>query len=198
MGNIRVESSISRTFPPDVVYFGIHIGKVAPTSAELSGYSKTVIDAIIEGIEELDIDEERLEETYFRISVNRELVDGKYVDNGFLLDSGYTISSYIDYELMEGIRDMLTDLGIEYTVSYGLEDESEIRHGLLAEAVKSSRLKASIIASAADREVGEMVSVDYSDTGRCTGARLLACQNSDAKPHDIDIRESVVVEWAIE
>ena len=201
MSKIVVSSSVTRAFPPDMVNFNIHISKIGENSRELVKYNKATIDELFSKMNELMIEEDNLRESSFRIVVNREYVDNEYRENGYKLDSNYVLTNYIDYELMDGIRQALTDLDLEFNVTYDLEDEDKIRDELLTEAVKKSKAKAKIIAAAAGAVVGEVKEVRY---GEVNGSRPMLMRASvsddgrEALPRDIEITESVEVEWGIE
>ena len=198
MGKITVTANVTRAYAPDVVNFNIHICKVDDNNRELVRYNKAVIDELLARISEMRIEEDSIKENSFRIVINREYVDGKYVENGYKLDSSYTLSSYIDYELMDSIRGMLTELGVEFSVSYELEDENAIRDDLLAEAVGKTRLKANVIAEAVGMRVGDMLEVRYGNDMVVRPLMARASGSGDASPKDIEITESVEVEWGLE
>ena len=198
MGKVVVRGSASTTCQPDTVNFNIHMTKVGEASRELVHYNKTTIDALIQRMDDLDIPEDNLRENSFRITENREYVDGESVMNGYRLDSSYTLFNYIDYELIDGVREALTELGLEFSVSYTLEDEGLVREDLLQEAVQQSKRKAQIIARADNMSIGEMLEVRYGGTeGVATTMLRATAGNGEANPQDIVISESLEVEWEL-
>lgn len=195
MGIITVSSSITRKYQPDTVVFNIRLSKVADTSKELTAYNKDVVDRLLKGIAELDIDEDNFREENFRIDVNRVYEDNKYVERGYRLESRYSITFYIDYDLIDGVRDMLSEEEVAFNVEYKIDDETGIREEMLADVIKESKRKAVIIARAGDAELKEIVNVRYQS--RVEAVLMRAKAMSDAIPEDIDITESAEVDWAI-
>ena len=179
MGTITVASSITRKYQPDTVVFGIRISKVADTSKELAAYNKEVVDRLLGKIAELEIDE-----------------DNKYVEKGYRLDSRYSITFYIDYDLIDSVRGMLSEEDIAFNVEYKIDDETAIREEMLADVIKESKRKALIIAKAGDAELKEILSVRYQSRAEAA-VFMRAKAASDAMPEDIDITESAEVDWAI-
>ena len=132
-------SSITRKYQPDTVVFGIRISKVADTSKELAAYNKEVVDRLLGKIAELEIDEDNFREENFRIDVNRVYEDNKYVEKGYRLDSRYSITFYIDYDLIDSVREMLSEEDIAFNVEYKIDDETAIREEMLADVIKEDR-----------------------------------------------------------
>lgn len=196
MGTITVASSITRKYQPDTVVFGIRVSKVADTSKELAAYNKEVVDRLLGKIAELEIDEDNFREENFRIDVNRVYEDNKYVEKGYRLDSRYSITFYIDYDLIDSVRGMLSEEDIAFNVEYKIDDETAIREEMLADVIKESKRKALIIAKAGDAELKEILSVRYQSRAEAA-VFMRAKAASDAMPEDIDITESAEVDWAI-
>lgn len=196
MKNVTINSSITRAYAPDTFVFDVHITKVADTSRELTAYNKSIVDSVLAGIAELGIAEDNFREEYFRIGANREYIDNKYVDKGYRLDSKYSITSYIDYELMDQVREFLASHDIEFNIEYKIEDETEIRDEMLGEVIAESLRKAKIIAHAAGMQIGSVESVRY-NARRENIALMRASVQQDAVPQDIDITESAEVVWEL-
>lgn len=89
-------------------------------------------------------------------------------------------------------------------IAYTVKDVAATKNALLGVAVQDAKQKATILATAADVTLGEIVTIDYhyasNDIQAPMGQPLLAKAsrvNFDMNPDDIELKDQVTITWKI-
>ena len=123
----------------------------------------------------------------------------------------------MDHDLLGKILDNVSrcECHPEFDISYTIKDKEAVKNKLLEKAVKDSRVKAEVLAKAAEMNLDELVSIDYSWgeielTSSPYGKLLdgLRCNDSEEdyylddapmqlEPDDIKASDTVTVVWKL-
>lgn len=133
-----------------------------------------------------------------------------------LIGYRYTHSTKIEFdsdnERLGKILYALAHSSLEpkFRLSYTVKDPEAVKNNLLSRAVKDAKEKAKILTAAADVELGEILSIDYSwreitfeehplqlieDKMLCS--EPMASYNLDIEPDDISASDTVTIIWKI-
>lgn len=105
-----------------------------------------------------------------------------------------------------------SDLNVEFSLSYTVENHEPIKKKLLEEAVQNSREKAEILATASGVKLGLLQSIDYSwidmnlmtptyrifEDSNVMSAEMSDSYDIDIDPEDIEATDTVTIVWGIE
>ncbi len=98
---------------------------------------------------------------------------------------------------------------VEFSIGYTVKDEDAVKKEVIKRAVENSREKAEVMATAAGVNLGEVQYIDYSwgeinirtsPVDMFEAKRAIALKPSydiDIEPDDIDVNDTVTIEWEI-
>ncbi|WP_270271055.1 SIMPL domain-containing protein [Enterocloster clostridioformis] len=219
---IRVTGKGQISVPPDRIRLLFELEECKDTYREAIKASKESVDELRRIFEKLGFDVKELKTTNFEINsvFETEKVkkdEYKQVFKGYKYSHVLKIEFDLDHDLLGKILDNVSrcECHPEFDISYTIKDKEAVKNKLLEKAVKDSRVKAEVLAKAAEMNLDELVSIDYSwgelDLTTSPYGRLLdamplsleedACYMSDEplqlEPENIRASDTVTVVWKL-
>lgn len=219
---IRVTGKGQISVPPDRIRLLFELEECKDTYREAIKASKESVDELRRIFEKLGFDVKELKTTNFEINsvFETEKVkkdEYKQVFKGYKYSHVLKIEFDLDHDLLGKILDNVSrcECHPEFDISYTIKDKEAVKNKLLEKAVKDSRVKAEVLAKAAEMNLDELVSIDYSwgeldlttsPYGRLLDAMPLSleedtCYMSDEplqlEPEDIRASDTVTVVWKL-
>ena len=210
---IRVTGKGQISVPPDRIRLLFELEECKDTYREAIKASKESVDELRKIFEKLGFDVKELKTTNFEINSVFETEKVKK-DEYKQVFKGYKYSHVlkIEFDLDNVSR---CECHPEFDISYTIKDKEAVKNKLLEKAVKDSRVKAEVLAKAAEMNLDELVSIDYSWgeielTSSPYGKLLdgLRCNDSEEdyylddapmqlEPDDIKASDTVTVVWKL-
>lgn len=197
MATIKVTGSAECALPVDTATVHLTVKRVKKTADEAS-------KAVNEGIAAL---ERRLAANWFAQSslktVSFSVAPEYEYENGVRKAVGYACRcrmkcefAYTQKAVVNAVAAM-TEGGAEeeFSLSFGVQDETETKRGLLASACKEAKSKAEAIAAAIGKKLGGCVGVE--ECGVQEGGAVRCMSAHAGAPEDAAVSVSVVTEWEI-
>ena len=219
---IRVTGKGQISVPPDRIRLLFELEECKDTYREAIKASKESVDELRKIFEKLGFDVKELNTTNFEINsvFETEKVkkdEYKQVFKGYKYSHVLKIEFDLDHDLLGKILDNVSrcECHPEFDISYTIKDKEAVKNKLLEKAVKDSRVKAEVLAKAAEMNLDELVSIDYSWgeielTSSPYGKLLdgLRCNDSEEdyylddapmqlEPDDIKASDTVTVVWKL-
>ena len=219
---IRVTGKGQISVPPDRIRLLFELEECKDTYREAIKASKESVDELRKIFEKLGFDVKELKTTNFEIKsvFETEKVkkdEYKQVFKGYKYSHVLKIEFDLDHDLLGKILDNVSrcECHPEFDISYTIKDKEAVKNKLLEKAVKDSRVKAEVLAKAAEMNLDELVSIDYSWgeielTSSPYGKLLdgLRCNDSEEdyylddapmqlEPDDIKASDTVTVVWKL-
>uniref|UniRef100_UPI0022E0446D SIMPL domain-containing protein n=1 Tax=Enterocloster aldenensis TaxID=358742 RepID=UPI0022E0446D len=219
---IRVTGKGQISVPPDRIRLLFELEECKDTYREAIKASKESVDELRKIFEKLGFDVKELKTTNFEINsvFETEKVkkdEYKQVFKGYKYSHVLKIEFDLDHDLLGKILDNVSrcECHPEFDISYTIKDKEAVKNKLLEKAVKDSRVKAEVLAKAAEMNLDELVSIDYSWgeielTSSPYGKLLdgLRCNDSEEdyylddapmqlEPDDIKASDTVTVVWKL-
>ena len=219
---IRVTGKGQISVPPDRICLLFELEERKDTYREAIKASKESVDELRKIFEKLGFDVKELKTTNFEINsvFETEKVkkdEYKQVFKGYKYSHVLKIEFDLDHDLLGKILDNVSrcECHPEFDISYTIKDKEAVKNKLLEKAVKDSRVKAEVLAKAAEMNLDELVSIDYSWgeielTSSPYGKLLdgLRCNDSEEdyylddapmqlEPDDIKASDTVTVVWKL-
>ena len=219
---IRVTGKGQISVPPDRIRLLFELEECKDTYREAIKASKESVDELRKIFEKLGFDVKELKTTNFEINsvFETEKVkkdEYKQVFKGYKYSNVLKIEFDLDHDLLGKILDNVSrcECHPEFDISYTIKDKEAVKNKLLEKAVKDSRVKAEVLAKAAEMNLDELVSIDYSWgeielTSSPYGKLLdgLRCNDSEEdyylddapmqlEPDDIKASDTVTVVWKL-
>ena len=219
---IRVTGKGQISVPPDRIRLLFELEACKDTYREAIKASKESVDELRKIFEKLGFDVKELKTTNFEINsvFETEKVkkdEYKQVFKGYKYSHVLKIEFDLDHDLLGKILDNVSrcECHPEFDISYTIKDKEAVKNKLLEKAVKDSRVKAEVLAKAAEMNLDELVSIDYSWgeielTSSPYGKLLdgLRCNDSEEdyylddapmqlEPDDIKASDTVTVVWKL-
>ncbi|MCC3399637.1 DUF541 domain-containing protein [Clostridiales bacterium AHG0011] len=166
---IRVTGKGQISVPPDRIRLLFELEECKDTYREAIKASKESVDELRKIFEKLGFDVKELKTTNFEINsvFETEKVkkdEYKQVFKGYKYSHVLKIEFDLDHDLLGKILDNVSrcECHPEFDISYTIKDKEAVKNKLLEKAVKDSRVKAEVLAKAAEMNLDELVSIDYS------------------------------------
>ena len=166
---IRVTGKGQLSIPPDRIRLLFELEECKDTYREAIKASKESVDELRKIFEKLGFDVKELKTTNFEINsvFETEKVkkdEYKQVFKGYKYSHVLKIEFDLDHDLLGKILDNVSrcECHPEFDISYTIKDKEAVKNKLLEKAVKDSRVKAEVLAKAAEMKLDELVSIDYS------------------------------------
>ena len=219
---IRVTGKGQISVPPDRIRLLFELEECKDTYREAIKASKESVDELRKIFEKLGFDVKELKTTNFEINsvFETEKVkkdEYKQVFKGYKYSHVLKIEFDLDHDLLGKILDNVSrcECHPEFDISYTIKDKEAVKNKLLEKAVKDSRVKAEVLAKAAEMNLDELVSIDYSWgeielTSSPYGKLMdgLRCNDSEEdyylddapmqlEPDDIKASDTVTVVWKL-
>ena len=219
---IRVTGKGQISVPPDRIRLLFELEECKDTYREAIKASKESVDELRKIFEKLGFDVKELKTTNFEINSVFETEkikkdEYKRVFKGYKYSNVLKIEFDLDHDLLGKILDNVSrcECHPEFDISYTIKDKEAVKNKLLEKAVKDSRVKAEVLAKAAEMNLDELVSIDYSWgeielTSSPYGKLLdgLRCNDSEEdyylddapmqlEPDDIKASDTVTVVWKL-
>lgn len=219
---IRVTGKGQISIPPDRIRLLFELEERKETYHEAVKASKESVDELRHIFEKLGFDGKELKTTNFGIDSvyeNEKIKkdEWKQVFKGYKYTHILKIEFDLDHDLLGKILDKVSrcECHPEFDISYTIKDKEAVKNKLLEKAVKDSRAKAEILAKAAEMNLDELVSIDYSwgeielttsPYGKLLDAMPLSLEEEDyymsdeplqLEPDDIKASDTVTVMWKL-
>ena len=219
---IRVTGKGQISVPPDRIRLLFELEECKDTYREAIKASKESVDELRKIFEKLGFDVKELKTTNFEINSVFETEkikkdEYKRVFKGYKYSHVLKIEFDLDHDLLGKILDNVSrcECHPEFDISYTIKDKEAVKNKLLEKAVKDSRVKAEVLAKAAEMNLDELVSIDYSwgeieltsspygklfDGLRCNDSEedyYLDDAPMQLEPDDIKASDTVTVVWKL-
>lgn len=166
---IRVTGRGQVSVPPDRIRLKFSLEERKDTYREAVKASKQSVDEIRELFVKQGFDGKDLKTESFKIEAVFERETNKKkewvrVFKGYEYSHSLKIEFDLDHELLGKILGRISrcEFHPEFKILYTVKDREAVKNTLLEYAVKDSKTKAEVLAKAANMELGEIVSIDYS------------------------------------
>ena len=209
MAEITVKGTGKKKFTPDEVHVYMDLTAKAEEYGKVFSLISSYSDGIKNDLNRIGFSKDDVKTTDFRVDPQYEGYDENGVWKQRLV--GYNASHSMSLVFLkddEKLNQVLNVLAMQesapsFRVEYELSHIDEAKDEVLSHAVTVSRRKAEILASAAERKVGEILSITYGwkDAGAFVplaygkSVTRAAVSNTamDLTPEDIEIEEDVTV-----
>ncbi len=161
---IAVRGVAQQEVAPDMAYVTLGININADTVEEARYQAAETNKKVRRTLLGLAITENNIQSSSYNLYPNYENINGKNKQRGYTLNTTLKIKvddlkklgEVIDKTVQEGVT------GVSQ-VNFALSEQSNVQRQLLAAAVDNARTKATIVANAGGRKLGEMLSADIND-----------------------------------
>ena len=210
---MKVKGKGNLTVRPDMTRVSISLSNICKNYEESLSLSAENSNLLRKIVSELGFDESDLKTVSFDVDVKNESYRDRN-DNWKNRFVGYKVSHSlkIDFESDNDLlgrllgRIALSPAKPEFGISFFVSDTEAAKNQILGNAVRDAKAKAIVLAEASGVKLGEIRNIDYSWSEiRFESDRMpMACGSTgaemeiDIEPDDIDVSDTVTVEWEIE
>ena len=215
--NIRVSGKGKLSVRPDTICLAIEAEGVYPDYEKTIKESADQTKVLRESLEKSGLSGKELKTKHFSIQSEYESYRDKNDDykRRFV---GYKFEHHTEIKFPndnEQLGRTLYELShcpveVEFSICYTVSNPEDVRNELLRKAVKDSRVKAEILAESAGVNLGEIKRIDYSwgelqivshPIDKFMAEPMLleprASYDIDIEAHDIDVDDTVTIEWEL-
>lgn len=215
--NIRVSGNGKLSVRPDTICLAIEAEGVSPDYEKTIKESADQTKVLRESLEKSGLSGKELKTKHFSIQSEYESYRDKNDDykRRFV---GYKFEHHTEIKFPndnEQLGRTLYELShcpveVEFSICYTVSNPEDVRNELLRKAVKDSRVKAEILAESAGVNLGEIKRIDYSwgelqivshPIDKFMAEPMLleprASYDIDIEAHDIDVDDTVTIEWEL-
>lgn len=215
--NIRVSGKGKLSVRPDTICLAIEAEGVSPDYEKTIKESADQTKVLRESLEKSGLSGKELKTKHFSIQSEYESYRDKNDDykRRFV---GYKFEHHTEIKFPndnEQLGRTLYELShcpveVEFSICYTVSNPEDVRNELLRKAVKDSRVKAEILAESAGVNLGEIKRIDYSwgelqivshPIDKFMAEPMLleprASYDIDIEAHDIDVDDTVTIEWEL-
>lgn len=215
--NIRVTGKAKLSVRPDTICLAIEAEGVYPDYEKTIKESAEQTKVLRETIEKSGLSGKELKTKHFSIQAEYEGYRDKNNDykRRFV---GYKFEHHTEIQFPndnEQLGRTLYELShcpveVEFTISYTVSNLEDVKNELLKKAVKDCKVKAEILAESAGVKLGDIVNIDYSwgelqitshPIDQLLAKSMLlesrASYDIDVEADDIDVDDTVTIEWEI-
>ena len=220
---LRVTGKGKLSLTPDTVQLLMHLNDTDPDYGKVVKDSTEHAQSLKEALMTLDFEASDLKTTSFQVNAEYESYRDEN-DNwkerfvGYRAMHTLKLSFPRDKDRLGKVLFLVAGHASkpEFHLEYTVADPEKAKNELLANAVADSRIKADVLAKAADVTLGEILSIDYSwgeidlvtrpvmlreTNGIQALAKSAAMEDSlnlDIEPDDIKVEDTVTVIWELE
>ena len=217
--NIRVTGKGKISVKPDTICLNIEAEGIYKEYEIIVQKSTEETGLLREAIERSGLDPSNLKTTNFGIDSEYEGYRDKNDDYrrrfvGYKYEHRMSIKFPNDNEQLGRVLYELAhcDVKVEFSIRHTVKDVEAVKNELLGKAVEDSKIKADVLAKAAEIGLGEIVSIDYSwgeleiysepvDKIMIADAAPVAggsgAYDIDIEADDIDVTDTVTIVWEI-
>ncbi len=173
-GIVRVRSSLTKEFMPDVALVSITIqGENAEKDACTTEFNQRY-DTTVKALAAAGVAEEKVKTESFTINVRQRSLYlpydngggyyySKSVPDGYNYYASLEVKVAAQAEAVAKIWSALSDCGegITFSVDYDIDDEDAAKTSLMADAVREAIAKANALAAGAGKTVGEVRAISF-------------------------------------
>lgn len=215
--NIRVSGKGKLSVRPDTICLAIEAEGVFPDYEKTLKESADQTKVLRESLEKSGLSGKELKTKHFSIQSEYESYRDKN-DNYKRRFVGYKFEHHTEIKFPndnEQLGRTLYELShcpveVEFSICYTVSNPEDVRNELLRKAVKDSKVKAEILAESAGVNLGEIKRIDYSwgelqivshPIDKFMAEPMLleprASYDIDIEAHDIDVDDTVTIEWEL-
>jgi len=154
---------------PDEVVYGINISQKRATFEEAYNALDKEINHAIDMFLKEKIEKKNIKTTAYNVQKNYRWKDSKRIDDGFIATSRLEAKNELDTRKINKVLSRFAkgspdlNLNVGFAISDALMEKSN--DDLLTKAIKRSKKKAGRICDALDKDLGGIISVEYSEVG---------------------------------
>lgn len=215
---IRVTGKGQIAVKPDLIRLNITLEDSSVKYEDTLEQSATQVELLKDCFEKLGFAREDLKTLHFSIDTTYE----NYQDENHVWQNRFTGYKFhhnmkIEFDAnSERLGQVLyglahAEVSPEFHINYTIKDTESVKNQLLGRAVEDSKAKAVVLAKAADVELGELVSLDYSFAEKNfvsepmkrsmplmkNADMAMGSYNINIQPDDILVSDTVTVVWQI-
>ena len=215
--NIRVTGKGNLSVKPDTICLGFEAEGVYPDYEKTIKESADQTKVLKEALEKSGLSGKDLKTKHFSIQSEYESYRDKN-DNYKKRFVGYKFEHDTEIKFPNDNQQLGRTLyevshcpvEVEFTIDYTISNPGEVKNKLLKKAVEDSRAKAEILAESAGVKLGEIESINYSwgelrivshPIDKLMAKPIIGSKESydiDIEADDIDVNDTVTIEWNIE
>lgn len=216
MKTMRITGKANLNVAPDQTKVSLTIRGFAMKYSAALEQSVRDTKVIKDALEECGIERTSLKTENFYTSEKKKSVEDQYGNISYR-HIGYDITHYLNFkfdnnnELLGKVLSVLSKLKINprIAISFTVKDSEQYKDKLIALAITDAKRKACTMASAAEVILGEIQQIDYSyQTINLESKQYLYLEcarenstaddfNVDMTPEDMDLTDTVTIEWEI-
>ena len=211
---IKVTGEATVSAKPDIAVISFNVSELSQDYSEAVNGLDAFVNEIKTALSKLHIDVNLLKTASFNVNTEYE---------GYSDDKGVWKNRFTGYRATESLKlelgldnkllgELLTAVSAasahpEINVRFSVKDKTKLKDRLISRAVKDSARKAKILCEAADVELGEVMTINYSfrepeifsPTAYNRGVGLMEAKAAmcDITPEDVSLTDSVTVLWEI-
>lgn len=215
---IRVTGKGQIAVKPDLIRLNISLEDSSVKYEDTLEQSATQVELLKDCFEKLGFAREDLKTLHFSIDTTYE----NYQDENHVWQNRFTGYKFhhnmkIEFDAnSERLGQVLyglahAEVSPEFHINYTIKDTESVKNQLLGRVVEDSKAKAVVLAKAADVELGELVSLDYSFAEKNfvsepmkrsmplmkNADMAMGSYNINIQPDDILVSDTVTVVWQI-
>ena len=217
---IRVTGKGKVSVKPDMIRLKINMEGLSKDYEETLRSSAESTELIKDVFEKLGFDRKTLKTLYFNVDTEYESYQDRDKSwkrrfEGYKFIHRTKIEFEADNNLLGKVLYALAHCPIrpEFTIEYTVADMEKCKNELLGKAIEDSKSKAEVLSKAADVNLGEILTIDYSweeidFVSKPMNDMMLRCCTEDScveptgydidiEADDIDVTDTVTVIWSI-
>lgn len=218
MGQLRVTGKGILSLKPDTIVVKFTSSAVYDDYAEAIAMASEATKDLKAVIAKAGIDSELLKTRNLEVSPKYDTwYDDKNHMHKKFIGYEYTHSSHIKIDNDNKVLGRLlyevstSPLDVEFDISYTVKDIEKAKNDLLREAVKDAKMKAEVLSEAAGVKLKGIVDINYSwgeieiyshpisfEACECKSTQISNSFDIDIDADDIDVSDTVTVEWEID
>lgn len=205
--SVKVDSTISGTFEPDIVNISVLLEGEATTKREATRLYNEALTSLLDATAALGIPREEVRNSRLSIWSYRD----KETDEELYEYWGHAYFNLpCEEELFNAAWKALTDLGNDVSINfdYGLKDYEQAKETLIRRAVDAGRRRASLLAEVTGCDLGTILHVENDLSGKASddwrveesSSKSGASQEQDCpvfNPSPIEVRCEVSLEYEL-
>lgn len=214
--SLYVTGTAKVTAKPDLAILNISVSEIQPKMAEAIQALGDKSNFYNQLLKKLKFDEKDIKTTSFNVSKNRIYRNNAYVDSGYVASQNIRLQFPYNAQTIQKIVSEFSknNQAIDFSFNFELSEElkAKVEAQIIEVAVKDAEAKAQVMANAAKLKLISIKNITYGKSDANFEPRYTdrykvfeASDASNAKmesfnftPQDIEMRDTVSIEWLVE
>lgn len=205
---ITVKGVGKASLPPDYIEVPLYLESQKMEYDQAIELSKQKMSALEQCLGAIGFQKESLKTVSFNVDTNYENVQnelGQYVHifQGYTIRHQLLIGFNFNHERLQEVMEAISGCSAhpEFSIRYGVKDESFLTSLILQDAVKQAKMQAEVLAKAAGVSLGEIQSIQYDTNSSQPYLNELSLTKEvvimDIYPQDVEAMGEVTIVWQL-